>query len=292
MTNVLDEGKEEKNWACKRKDWGDLWDLRRVSEVDWRKGFINCLDSIVWTLLKSFFIPDLNCAKIPWSRSIRSVVSCMNTNLIITIEVLIEVLRNVNWNFIKSRVFIEFAIAIDLKWLLIWLSSKTEEHLRGLFAWFCEASIDCKMNKVVILALADVFNRSRIFSPSIKFRGERRFLNYWVLNCRELDLIWDGNWRRAYSITIQRKDQLVAANMLFTINIPCGNWIAQLNLACDILQCSLVIWQIGERNFNSFSFSERFAIGIKDLKFNSLVWIRYRNCLLLATSKTNSWNIW
>jgi hypothetical protein len=158
----------------------------------------------------------------------------MNTDLIVTIEVLVKVLSDINRNFIQTRVLVEFSVAVDRQRFLRWLSSETEENLGGLFARLGESSINSKMDKVVILTLTDSFDWFGIFNLSIKLWRERRLLDNWVLDWRELDFVWESYWWSTHGVTIYWENQLVTTNSLFGIDNPCCNWITELNLTSHI----------------------------------------------------------
>jgi len=61
------------------------------------------LNTVVRTLLKAFLVPDLDVSKIPGCWTICTIVSCVYTDFVVTIEVLVEVLGDINRDFIEAR---------------------------------------------------------------------------------------------------------------------------------------------------------------------------------------------
>lgn len=92
---------------------GDLGLLFWVDEMDGGKRLEVGLDTSVGTFFVSFFVPDLDRAKLPDKRSFSTVVTRLDSEVVVTVELHTDVLVNVYCDLIQASILVKLAIAVD-----------------------------------------------------------------------------------------------------------------------------------------------------------------------------------
>lgn len=90
---------------------GDLGLLRRVDEVDHRQRLVLFANAVVRAFIVALLVPDLDVSEVVYERGVSAVVSNVDRELVVSVEVHGDVLVGAERDLIQTTVLVELAVA-------------------------------------------------------------------------------------------------------------------------------------------------------------------------------------